>query len=100
MHFDIKEIVAAYAARIKPTETQKKLAELRAEVCNECENCVEHTIADKVVSNCSVCGCFIGGKIYTYKEGACPEGKWDEIDSKFRTTNALKVLKDSKNSLI
>lgn len=100
MHFDVEEIVAAYISRIKPTETQKKLAELRAEVCSKCKNCVEHTVAGKVVNNCSVCGCFIEAKIYTYKEGACPEGKWDEIDSKFRTTNALKVLKDSKNSLI
>lgn len=97
MHFDVKEIVSAWVSRIHPTEDQKKLATLRAEVCNQCPD------AEVAIGNingtryCTNCGCLLEAKVYSYKEGACPKGKWDKIDKNFKNTKALKVLKNPKN---
>lgn len=97
MYFDIKEIVSAWTSRIKPTEDQKKLATLRAEVCNECDDVGEALEGSAGTRYCKNCGCLLEAKVYSYKEGACPKGKWDKIDSEFRTTKALRVLKNPKS---
>lgn len=96
MHFDIKEIVSAWAAKINPTEEQKKLALLRAEICNECPDVGEAVKGSNGTRYCKNCGCLLEAKIYSYKEGACPKGKWDDVDREFANTKALKVLKNPK----
>lgn len=98
MHFDVKEIVSAWVSRVNPTEDQKKLAELRAEICNECDEVKEAVESLNGTRYCSQCGCLIEAKVYSYKEGACPLGKWDKIDREFRNTKALKILKDPKKA--
>lgn len=100
MHFDVKEIVSAWISKIKPKEEQKILAEQRAEICNECPEAKE--VIDNVNGTryCGQCGCLLEAKVYSYKEGACPLGKWDDIDRNFRNTKALKVLKEHKKSAL
>lgn len=96
MKFDLKEITTAWISRIKPTENQKKLATLRAKICEVCPNLGEPVGGKKVANYCKVCGCLLGAKVYSYKEGACPEGRWNELDKTFNNTEALKVLKHPK----
>lgn len=98
MHFDIKEIVSAWVSRVKPKEDQKVLAEKRAEICNECSEVKEAINNVNGTRYCGQCGCLLEAKVYSYREGACPLGKWDEIDKEFRNTKALKVLKDPKKA--
>lgn len=100
MHFDVKEIVSAWISKVHPKEEQKALAEERAKICNECDEVKE--VIDNVNGTryCGQCGCLIEAKVYSYKEGACPLGKWDDIDRNFRNTKALKVLKEHKKSAL
>lgn len=98
MHFDVKEIVSAWISKINPKEEQKALAEERAKICNECDEVKEAIGSINGTRYCSKCGCLIEAKIYSYKEGPCPLGKWDEVDRKYRNTKALKVLKDPKKA--
>lgn len=94
MHFDVKEIVSAWASKLKPTEDQKQLATLRAEVCQNCPDVGEVVEGAEGTRYCKNCGCLLEAKVYSYKEGACPKGKWDNIDRQFLNTKALKVLKN------
>lgn len=96
MHFDIREIVSAWVSKVNPTDVQKELATKRAEICNQCPKVEKVLIEAPGTRYCGVCGCFIEAKIYSYKEGACPTGKWDELDKNYRSTGVLKVLKDPK----
>lgn len=100
MHFDVKEIVSAWISKIKPKETQKELAEERAKICNGCDDVGEVIDNARGTKYCKNCGCLLEAKIYSYKEGACPKGKWDEVDRKYRNTQALKVLKEHKKSAL
>lgn len=97
MHFDVKEIISAWASTLHPTEDQKKLAELRANICNECPDVKEALKGSDGTRYCKNCGCFLEAKVYSYKEGACPKGKWDKVDGEFVNTKALKVLKHPKS---
>ena len=100
MHFDVKEIVSAWMSKMNPTETQKELATKRAEICNQCPDVGKVLDRAEGTRYCMNCGCFIEAKVYSYKEGACPKGKWDKVDREFRNTQALKVLKDPNSKLI
>lgn len=100
MHFDVKEIVSAWASKIKPTEDQKKLATLRAEICSKCPDVGEAVKGSNGTRFCKNCGCLLEAKVYSYKEGACPKGKWNEVDSAYKNTKAIKVLKDPNSKLI
>lgn len=101
MHFDVKEIVSAWVSKVNPKDSQRELAEKRANICNECDQVKEAIKSANGTRYCGQCGCFLEAKVYSYKEGACPLGKWDEIDRKYRNTQALKVLKNpSKASLV
>lgn len=97
MHLDFKEILAAYKARKNPTEFQTMLAEARLAICEVCPK-IKTGIGN--IKYCSVCGCVIGGKIFSPKEGACPEGKWNKLDSEKMNCRAVEVLKNKKASLI
>ena len=93
---NMKEILSAWLTKIHPTEEQKALAEQRAQVCCGCEFAKETIRDKKALSYCGVCGCILGAKVYSNKEGACPRGKWNGIDATFRNTEALKVLKNPR----
>lgn len=69
---NFKEIINAWIISFNPTEDQKKLAELRGKVCDECPS--------KVMGICGECGCPIGKKIFTDTYNPCPLFKWNDID--------------------
>ena len=96
MKFDIKEIVSAWAAKVHPTLEQRELATQRAGVCANCDMVGEALKGAAGTRYCKECGCLLEAKVYSNKEGACPKGKWDEIDRKYQNTKALKVLKNPK----
>lgn len=72
----IEEILKAWNIAISPNEEQSKRAAARIEVCNSCE----HKKTTAGINRCGVCGCALKGKVFSPVLGACPEGKWDEID--------------------
>jgi hypothetical protein len=73
----IKEIFKSWNIALNPDETQAELASKRIEICNSCEFKIENL----GFNQCSVCGCALKAKVFTPIKGACPEGKWDEIDN-------------------
>jgi hypothetical protein len=73
----IKEIFKSWNIALNPDETQAELASKRIEICNSCEFKVENL----GFNQCSVCGCALKAKVFTPIKGACPKGKWDEIDN-------------------
>lgn len=75
---NIKKIIEAWMIANNPTDEQKELAELRANVCENCPSNI------KVVFHlCNECGCPIAKKIFTNDFNACPLQKWNEIDDKY-----------------
>ena len=97
---DLKEIVTAWSSKISPTEDQKRLAEKRMSVCNSCEFPKELIEGQENSRYCTKCGCILTAKVYSYKESACPEGKWADIDKDYRNTKAIKVLKNPNSPLV
>ena len=73
----VTEIFKAWNIAYNPEQDQAKLAENRIQICNSCE-----FMATAPFNRCTVCGCALKGKIYSPVKGACPKGKWDEIDQK------------------
>ena len=72
----IEEIFTSWNISFNPNNEQNELASKRIEVCNSCE-------FKKIkfgINTCSVCGCALKAKVFTPVEGACPKGKWDNID--------------------
>ena len=82
MFSKFEEILEAWITKFNPTKEQKLLAERRITICNECPSRKE-TMIDGISLAvwCGECGCPLAGKIHSPKrEGACPLGKWDEVD--------------------
>ncbi len=78
----IEEIFKAWAISASPDEEQSKLAADRIQICDSCENKRESPY-----THCSLCGCALKAKIFSPVLGACPAGKWDEVDKKHLTPN-------------
>lgn len=79
----IVEIFRAWNIKYDPTHAQSELAGKRIEICDSCEY-----KSDAVYSRCTVCGCSLKVKIFSPVEGACPKGKWNEVDfHHFNTTD-------------
>lgn len=74
----LQEIFKAWNISFNPTNEQNELASKRINICNGCE----YKVTNLGINRCSVCGCALKGKVFTPVIGACPEGKWDEIDKK------------------
>jgi hypothetical protein len=75
------KILEAWETANNPTETEVKIAHLRAEICDTCPSKVE-IIKNKSWSYvCGECGCPLSKKIYTQYNRQCPLGKWSELDS-------------------
>lgn len=73
----ITEIFKSWGIAFNPNDTQSKLAVVRLSICEKCE-----FRSDIPVKRCTVCGCSLKGKIYSPVKGACPKGKWDDVDAK------------------
>jgi hypothetical protein len=73
----VTEIFKSWVIAENPTKEQAELASKRHEICLKCE-----WIRNSLLFNtkCGNCGCPIGKKIFSPSKGACPIGKWDELD--------------------
>jgi hypothetical protein len=68
----IKEIIQSYAIAMNPTPEQKYVAEVRLQMCMNCE-----FWKSSPIEHCSVCGCATKGKVFSpVGSEACPKGKW------------------------
>lgn len=72
----IEEIFKSWNIAFNPNDTQAELAAKRIEICNSCE----YKVSNLGINRCSVCGCALKGKVFSPIQGACPKGKWDEVD--------------------
>lgn len=72
----IEEIFKAWNIAFSPDNEQAELASKRIEICNACDK----KVTNLGINRCSVCGCALKGKVFSPVKGACPEGKWDEVD--------------------
>jgi hypothetical protein len=73
----IEEIFKAWSIWFNPDDAQSELAAERIQICDSCE----HKRTNPMI-HCGLCGCILRGKIYSPTKGACPAGKWNEIDEK------------------
>jgi len=80
----LNEIIQAWRIKWNPTEEQKILADKRLTICKECPSMkVKFEDSGLIrITVCDECGCPIAAKIHSPKVGACPLGKWDEVDGK------------------
>lgn len=78
MSFNIKQIIDAWVTSFNPTEKEKKLAELRGEICKDCPS--SKNVGFHI---CSECGCPISKKIFTNEFNACPLEKWGNVDDEY-----------------
>lgn len=72
----LQEIFKAWNIAFDPNNEQAELAAKRIEICNACDK----KVTNLGINRCSVCGCALKGKVFSPVKGACPEGKWDEVD--------------------
>ena len=72
----LQEIFKAWNIAFDPNREQADLAAKRIEICNSCDK----KVTNLGINRCSVCGCSLKGKVFSPVKGACPEGKWDEVD--------------------
>ena len=72
----LQEIFKAWNIAFDPNNKQAELAAKRIEICNSCDK----KVVNLGIKRCSVCGCALKGKVFSPVVGACPEGKWDDID--------------------
>lgn len=80
---NLKEIVKAWATAANPDPIQVKMATDRYSICVTCTS-KKQIVSDKKWSDiCGECGCPLKAKVYTQKAGACPLGKWNEIDKEY-----------------
>jgi hypothetical protein len=71
------EIASAWITAANPSNEEKRIAEIRAAICNSCEHRKENTtIIDFYY--CDLCGCPLNKKIFAQDKTSCPENKWTE----------------------
>jgi hypothetical protein len=78
----VNEIFTAWGISFNPNDEQAELATERIQICNSCEN-----KKDNPFIHCGLCGCALKAKIFSPIKGACPAGKWAEIDDKLLKQN-------------
>ena len=73
----VEEIFRAWSIWFNPDDAQSELAAERIQVCDACEHKRQNPLI-----HCGLCGCALKAKIYSPVKGACPDGRWNEIDNK------------------
>lgn len=84
----LQEIFKAWNIAFDPNNDQAELAAKRIEICNSCDK----KVTNLGINRCSVCGCALKGKVFSPVKGACPIGKWDEVDGKKQQVMSDKVI--------
>ena len=100
MSFDLREIAKSWFTSLNPNEKEKKLAELRYEICLKCEFKKEIFEKKEWSSLCGKCGCPLNKKIYSDKYNACPAGKWLEVEDPFESILKKEIKHKDNNTLI
>ena len=74
----IREIIDAWVRSYNPTDEEKKIAEDRLKICQECPSYRSVTIAkiSKPFYVCNDCGCPIPKKIFAKSKESCPKKIW------------------------
>ena len=75
---NVIEIFKAWAISMRPNERENQLASVRMSVCDTCE--FKRT---EPIVYCFKCGCPLEKKVFSPSKGACPLGKWNEIEQPF-----------------
>jgi hypothetical protein len=73
----VEEIFKAWAIWFNPDDAQSALAADRIQICDACE----HKRTEPYI-HCGLCGCALKQKVYSPVKGACPAGKWNNVDDK------------------
>lgn len=73
----VEEIFKAWAIWFNPDDAQSALAAERIQICDSCE----HKRTNPMI-HCGLCGCALKAKIYSPVKGACPDGRWNDVDDK------------------
>lgn len=81
----LQEIFKAWNIAFDPNNEQSELAAKRIEICNSCDK----KVTNLGINRCSVCGCALKAKVFSPVKGACPEGKWDEIDNEPKDSKVM-----------
>jgi hypothetical protein len=87
----IAEIFTAWGISFNPNDTQSELASKRIEICNSCEHKKQNVLFTNV---CELCGCALKAKVFTPVKGACPAGKWNDIDNLLLQNNVKPKTKN------
>ena len=82
---NIQEVLEAWIIANNPSEKQIKLAELRSEICEDCDSRIK-----KLAYICKECKCPISKKVFTNKYNPCPFKKWAEVDDKHQFKDKIK----------
>ncbi len=70
---DLVNIAKSWIIARDPNPSQRKAADSRIAICNECPHSVK-VLGSEV---CSKCGCPLSKKIFSPKgPGECPDGRW------------------------
>jgi hypothetical protein len=76
-----REIIEAWRIKWNPTETQKLLSDKRLEICKTCPSAKSLVQDSKFWMLCGECGCPLDAKTHSPIKGACPLGKWNEVEN-------------------
>lgn len=67
---NLKNIIEGYKNLLSKDSEIKKLAEVRSDICNGCDQ-----NSRSIVPYCKSCGCVIASKVRS-RESTCPLNKW------------------------
>jgi hypothetical protein len=83
----VEEIFKAWGIMFNPNDTQAELAGKRMEICDNCESKRTIPIVNRVlpIVQCGECGCALKAKVYSTVVGACPKGKWLEVEMEWQS---------------
>ena len=76
-----EEIIKAWRIRWKPTEKEKLLADKRLAICKTCPSVKSLIEGSSFFMLCGECGCPLDGKTHSPVKGACPLGKWNDVEN-------------------
>lgn len=91
---DMKEIITAWIIKAKPNDSQKKLAEERYQICEQCPERKNLLSNRKWSEHCGECGCLLEGKVFTRSYDACPLHKWLPVEAKY--LSEISIVKKNK----
>ena len=85
----IEEIFKAWGIMLDPNDIQSELAGKRMEICDDCDSKKTTPFI-----HCGECGCVLKAKVYSPKIGACPKGKWLDVETYWENEKNKKRYND------